>query len=43
MNDIVIFVSGAVTGIGLLILSSYIINRIITKDAVKEDDYTGAE
>jgi len=37
MNNIFIFVSGAFFGIGTLMLSSYIINRILVKEDGDED------
>ncbi len=41
MNDKLIFVLGMITGMALLIGISFLINKTLIKDAVKEDDFTG--
>lgn len=36
MNNIFIFASGAFFGIGTMLLISYIINRVMVKEAIEE-------
>lgn len=38
MNDKIIFVLGVITGMALLIGISFLINKILIRDAVKVDD-----